>query len=45
VFKNPYVAGDPRRAYWDEGWCEEVGSDGMDVPDAWRRKPNKPAGE
>ena len=43
VFKNPYVAGDPRRAFWDEGWCEEVGSDGMDVPDPWRRKsPPKP---
>lgn len=45
VFKNPYVAGDPRRAYWDEGWCEEVGSDGMDVPDAWRRKPKQPKSE
>lgn len=38
VFKNPYIAGDPRRAYWDEGWCEVAGSDGMDVPEAWRRK-------
>lgn len=38
VFENPFTAGDPRRAAWDEGWCAERGSDGMDIPDAWRRK-------
>lgn len=38
IFANPYVNGDPRRAAWDEGWCEGSGSDGMEVPDAWRRK-------
>ena len=43
VIDNPYVAGDPRRAAWDEGWCTEAGSDGMDVPAAWRRtRPAKP---
>lgn len=38
VFANPYVAGDPRRAAWDEGWCVRKGSDGMEIPDAFRRK-------
>lgn len=46
VIDNPYTAGDPRRAAWDEGWCFEAGSDGMDIPSAWRRspkqKPSKP---
>lgn len=37
VLANPFVAGDPRRAAWDEGWCEAAGSDGMDIPEAWRR--------
>lgn len=41
IFANPYVNGDPRRAAWDEGWCEASGSDGMDVPDAWRRRPKR----
>lgn len=40
---NPYAADDPRRAGWDEAWCAANGSDGMDIPDAWRRKkPAKP---
>ncbi|MGW5957083.1 DUF2312 domain-containing protein [Methylorubrum thiocyanatum] len=43
VFANPYVAGDPRRAAWDEGWCRGTGSDGMDLPAAFRRKPKPPA--
>ena len=43
ILQNPYGAGDPLRADWDEGWCEASGSDGMDVPDAWRRR--APAGE
>lgn len=42
VFANPYVAGDPRRAAWDEGWCRGTGSDGMDLPAAFRRKPKAP---
>lgn len=38
VIDNPFVAGDPRRAAWDEGHCREAGSDGMEIPEAWRRK-------
>lgn len=46
VIDNPFVAGDPRRAAWDEGWCLEAGSDGMDLPETWRRKaPKKPDGD
>ncbi len=39
VLQNPFPAGDMRRAAWDEGWCEASGSDGMDLPEAWRRRP------
>lgn len=42
VTENPYPAGDAKRAAWDEGWCEEQGSDGMGIPTAWRRKDSKP---
>lgn len=45
VIENPYVAGDPRRAAWDEGWCAATGSDGMDIPDAWKRRKPKKADE
>lgn len=46
VIDNPYIAGDPRRAAWDEGYCAESGTDGMEIPEAWRRKPKKkPDGE
>lgn len=45
IIDNPYVAGDPRRAAWDEGFCSASGSDGMDIPEAWRRKPKKAATE
>ena len=38
VIANPFIAGDPRRAAWDEGWCRAAGSDGMDIPEAWRRR-------
>jgi uncharacterized protein (UPF0335 family) len=38
VIDNPYLFGDPRRACWDEGWCQASGSDGMQIPEAWRRK-------
>ena len=41
VTENPYPASDARRAAWDEGWCGETGSDGMDIPAAFRRKPKK----
>lgn len=42
IIDNPYMADDPRRATWDEGWCAETGTDGMEVPEAWRRrKPKK----
>jgi uncharacterized protein (UPF0335 family) len=48
IIDNPYLATDPRRAAWDEGWCAETGTDGMEVPAAWRRadkKKKKPEGE
>jgi uncharacterized protein (UPF0335 family) len=41
IIDNPYIAGDPRRAAWDEGWCAETGTDGMEVPAAWRRQSAK----
>jgi uncharacterized protein (UPF0335 family) len=37
IVDNPYHSSSPLRALWDEGWCEEDGSDGMEVPQAWRR--------
>lgn len=47
IFANPFSAGDPKRAAWDAGWCEATGSDGMDIPPAFRRTPkpkkDKPA--
>lgn len=44
VTKNPFPARDPRRAAWDEAWCHAKGTDGMDIPDAWKpKKPPKPA--
>ena len=48
ITQNPYPAGSRNRAAWDEAWCEADGSDGMDVPDAWRRAPKEeeePEGE
>jgi len=48
VTRNPFPFGDARRAAWDEAWCQELGSDGMDIPAALRpaatRKPKKDAG-
>lgn len=38
VTDNPFPARDKRRAAWDEAWCRATGSDGMDIPEAWRRK-------
>jgi uncharacterized protein (UPF0335 family) len=43
VTENPFAHDDPRRAAWDEGWCQESGSDGMDIPAAFRRRSEKPA--
>lgn len=37
VIDNPFIAGDPRRAAWDQGWCKAAGHDGMEIPDTWRR--------
>lgn len=42
VYDNPYPAGDPCRAAWDEGWCEASGSHGMDTPSAFQRRKEKP---
>ena len=41
VTDNLFPARDPRRAAWDMGWCQESGSDGMDIPEAWRRDAKK----
>lgn len=42
VYDNPYPAGDPCRASWDEGWCEQSKSHGMDPPAAYQRRSKKP---
>lgn len=41
VYDNPYRAGDPCRAAWDEGWCAQANSHGMDTPAAYRRRSDK----
>jgi uncharacterized protein (UPF0335 family) len=41
VTSNPFPARDPNRAAFDEGWCQSSGSDGMDIPEAWKRTPKK----
>lgn len=43
IYDNPFPAGDPCRAAWDEGWCEKRRSHGMDTPAAYQRR--KPAEE
>ena len=48
VTSNPFPAHDARRAAYDEGWCQAAGTDGMDIPDAWKPAPKgkkKPDGE
>jgi hypothetical protein len=48
VTANPFPARDVRRAAWDEAWCAALGSDGMDIPEAWRptdKKKGKPPAE
>jgi uncharacterized protein (UPF0335 family) len=37
VTANPYPFMDPRQAKWDEGWCLEDGSNGMEIPKSWQR--------
>lgn len=41
VTANPFPARDARRAAWDEAWCQHLGSDGMDIPDALKPTPKK----
>jgi uncharacterized protein (UPF0335 family) len=43
IYDNPYPAGDPCRAAWDEGWCAQRKSHGMDLPAAYQRRTEKPA--
>lgn len=45
ILDNPFISGDPRRASWDEGFCEALGTDGMDIPPAFRRSKRKKGGE
>lgn len=42
IYDNPYPAGDPCRAAWDEGWCAQAQSHGMDAPAAYQRRTEKP---
>lgn len=42
IYDNPYPAGDPCRAAWDEGWCAQKKSNGMELPVAFQRRTDKP---
>ena len=42
IYDNPYPAGDPCRAAWDEGWCAKQQSHGMDTPAAYQRRGTAP---
>lgn len=42
IYDNPYPAGDPCRAAWDEGWCAQRQSHGMDLPEAYQRRTKTP---
>lgn len=42
IYDNPFPAGDPCRAAWDEGWCEQAKSHGMDPPAAYQRRSARP---
>ena len=44
VTSNPFPPRDLRRAAWDEAWCGELGSDGMDIPDALKPAPKAAKG-
>lgn len=41
IYDNPYRAGDPCRAAWDEGWCSQQKSHGMETPAAYQRRSEK----
>lgn len=41
IYDNPFPAGDPCRAAWDEGWCEAKESNGMETPAAYARRTKK----
>lgn len=41
IYDNPFPAGDPCRAAWDEGWCAQRKSHGMDAPAAYQRRSAK----
>lgn len=43
IYDNPYPAGDPCRAAWDEGWCEARKSHGMETPAAYQRRRPPPS--
>lgn len=43
IYDNPYPAGDPCRAAWDEGWCAQRKSNGMEPPAAYARRTDPPA--
>lgn len=45
VTANPFPPRDTRRAAWDEAWCHELGTDGMDIPEALRPAGKKPKGD
>ncbi|MEH0194548.1 GapR family DNA-binding domain-containing protein [Caulobacter sp. CCNWLY153] len=45
VTGNPYPPRTPQRAGWDEAWCQALGSDGMDLPAAWRPNPKPKKGK
>ncbi len=42
IYDNPFPAGDPCRAAWDEGWCEQKKSHGMETPAAYQRRTKAP---
>lgn len=45
VTSNPYPPRSPQRAWWDESWCQAAGSDGMDLPAAWKPTPKPKKGK
>jgi uncharacterized protein (UPF0335 family) len=42
VTANPYPPGTPNRMDWDEAWCAETGTDGMDIPAGLKPAEPKP---
>lgn len=42
IYDNPFPAGDSCRAAWDEGWCEQKKSHGMETPAAYQRRTKPP---